>query len=93
LLPPDPDDMNRKRAEAAYDALLSFARSFGETDDRGMLAEFDGQNLSDFLADLAHYCDREGLQFMKFLSNARSNYLEETDSEGRQFAGLKLPQQ
>jgi hypothetical protein len=85
LLPPDPDDMNQKRALAAKRALLYFARDFGETDDHGELAEFGEQNLSDLLVDLAHYCDREHLSFLKCFLRASGSYADETESLGTQF--------
>jgi len=90
LIPPDPEEMNDKRALAAGKALLYFARDFGETDDRGNLAEFAEQNFSDLLADFGHYCDREGLAFLDCLSRAARCYAEETDDVGPQFEGLPV---
>jgi len=84
-LPPDPDEMNDKRALAAKRALLYFACDFGETDDCGELGEFGEQNLSDLLVDFAHYCDREDLSFFECLMRARRSYAEETEDFGTQF--------
>lgn len=84
-LPRDPDEMNDKRASAARRALLFFARDFGETDDEGEISTFAQQNISDLIADLAHLCDRQGIEILRCFSNARSNYSEETENSGGQF--------
>ena len=89
-IPPDPEEMNDKRALAAGRALRYFARDFGETDDRGDLAEFAEQNLSDLLADIAHFCDREGLDFLNCLTRAALCYVEETENVGPQFGSLPI---
>jgi hypothetical protein len=89
-VPPDPEDMNNKRAAAAGQALLDFAVDFGETDDRRELGSFAQQNLADLLTNFAHYCDRQGISLLACLSKARSNYAEETDSFGRQFSALEV---
>jgi hypothetical protein len=52
-------------------------------DERRMLAK---QNLSDFLANLAHYCDRSDMDLQEVLHNAALQYEEETDGEGAQLA-------
>ena len=91
VLPLDPEEMNDKRASAAGRALLYFARDFGETDDRGDLAEFGEQNLSDLLVDLAHYCDRENLSLLECFRRAGRCYAEETEYSGRQFKSAKIP--
>lgn len=88
-IPPDPDKMNDKRAQAAERALLAFAEDIGEIHQRGKLGELAAQNLSDLLADMAHFCDREGISLSKCWSNARSNYGEESDGRGKQFHRLK----
>jgi hypothetical protein len=86
---PDPDEMNDKRASAAERALLRFARDFGEVDETGELCTFEEQNLSDLMADFAHYCDHHGLSLERCVFNGYSNYLEETDGKGRQYVFLK----
>jgi len=86
-LPPDPEEMNDKRALAARRALLYFARDFGETDDRGELAELAEQNITDLLVDLAHYCDRENLLLRECILRAGRGYAEETKRQGMQFSG------
>lgn len=84
-LPPDPDEMNEKRAAAAERALLSFAADFGEV---GEGEDFTSQNLCDLLANFGHLCDRAGLDIGELLQKARGHYNEETDNEGMQFLGL-----
>lgn len=84
-IPPDPEDMNNKRSNAAERALISFAEDFGEMDKPGELGVLVEQNLCDLLADLAHYCDRHGLEMKRCLFTARGCYLEETNGEGSQF--------
>ncbi len=84
-VPPDPDDMNNKRAAAAERALLSFSMDAGEWHCDLDLTE---QNLMDLLGDLAHFCDRRGLDMAHLLEMVRNRYAEETDDEGQQFAAL-----
>ena len=84
-LPPDPDGLNSRRAQAAEVGLLAFARDFGETDDRDELGALNEQAISDLLANLAHYCDRKGLSFQSCLEVARENYAAETDFFGTQY--------
>lgn len=88
-LPPDPDGMNHERARWVAETLEVFERH-GERpsvdateDERRMLAT---QNLSDFLADLGHYCDRAGMDLQYLLHNAALQYEEETEGEGAQLA-------
>jgi hypothetical protein len=82
-LPPDPEGMNEQRASAAGETLAFFAMKAGELgDDNGL----DEQNLTDLLADLAHYCDREeGLNLTAIWERARTHYEEETGNQGKQF--------
>ena len=89
-MPPDPDEMNAARAHAAERALSTFAMDFGERDENGTLGALAEQNLSDLLADIAHYCDFVDLSLEKCLANAASNYAEETSDLGRQFSGVRL---
>lgn len=84
---PDPDEMNEKRAMWAQE-VMTFFEQFGETRHQDSTAAklrvTAGQNLSDLLADLAHYCDRAGLSFKDAFLAASSNYEEETEGEGGQ---------
>lgn len=84
-IPPDPEEMNERRSGAAEQALLSFAEDIGETEESGGLGALAEQNISDLLADLAHYCDRRGLKLKKCLAQARLHYVEETGGQGAQF--------
>lgn len=84
-LPPDPEEMNDERAEAAQRAIEAFALDFGEAiADKGILE----QNISDLVADLGHLADRFGIDFTTILSRAALHYNEETDNQGRQFLGI-----
>jgi len=44
--------------------------------------------VQDFLNDLAHWCDRHGLQLEELRDNAAEHYHEETDGKGTQFHAL-----
>jgi hypothetical protein len=37
--------------------------------------------LTDLLADLRHFCDREGLDFEEYMLRALKNYLQEIDGK------------
>lgn len=78
-MPPDPEDMNEERADAARGAVVEFTRTFGEK--AGGLP----QNLTDLVCDMAHLCDREGLQFSAIIEGAKRGYAAETDGKGKQF--------
>ncbi len=88
-LPPDPEQMNTKRAQWAGE-VLEFFEVYGErshhestADEQRALME---QNLSDLIADFAHFCDRAGLEMRTVLRTAMGHYLEETDGAGDQFS-------
>ena len=68
-LPPDPERMNDQRAERAAAALQIFQTVTG-TDPEDALC--------DLLADLMHWCDRNGCAFSNELRRARFHYEEET---------------
>ena len=72
-LPPDPEGMNDDRAEWAAAALRHF-RCITSTD--------DGDVIGDLLADLMHWCDRNGVEFDTALSRARRHYEAETGEGG-----------
>lgn len=63
--PQDPDKMNDTRAIWALD-VLGFFEQFGESPAPGSTREenrsISKQNLGDLIADLAHFCDRAGIQ-------------------------------
>jgi len=68
-LPPDPEDMNGKRARWAEIALIAFQRETG-TDDEDATA--------DLLCDLMHLADRRGWNFDIELERAQAHYEAET---------------
>lgn len=81
-LPADPEDQNDDRSGWAEVAIKAFMKETGT----------DAEDaVSDLLADLAHYCDRHGLELGHELCRAMSHYGEETlneeagESEGKQF--------
>ena len=68
-LPPDPDGMNIARIEWAGMALAAF-QDVCRTDDEDAL--------TDLLADLMHWADRNGGKFGRAMRLARQHYIEET---------------
>jgi len=75
-LPPDPDKLNRARADWAVAALHSFMHETGSDADTAV---------GDLLGDLMHACDRWPKKFGSFeeaLHNARCHYLAETGQPG-----------
>ena len=70
-LPPDPENMNDKRAQWAAAALREFGRITG-TDDEDALG--------DLLCDLMHWCDRNDMDFEAALWRARCHYEAESMS-------------
>lgn len=71
-LPPDPDGQNDDRAEWADTALNAFMR----------VTRTDHEDaVSDLLADLMHYCDRQGWNFEDELRRGSEHYHEETTDE------------
>ena len=71
-LPPDPDGMNDKRAGWAGAALATFMKVTG-TDEEDAV--------SDLLADLIHWCDRNNYDFAAALDRGRGHYQAETLGE------------
>lgn len=72
-LPADPEGMNDQRATWAEAALVTFATQTNQrmpVDNREIVAVM--------LADLMHWCDRNGMSFDDRLENARMHYAEET---------------
>ena len=74
-LPPDPEGRNDERAEWAALALGTFMDRTGADPEDA---------ITDLLCDLAHYCDRNDLDFEAELHRAAMHYTEETDGEGTQ---------
>jgi hypothetical protein len=69
VLPPDPDNMNGKRAQWAEAALSIFQSPTGTDDDTALM---------DLLCDLMHHADRHALTFNDELDRARCHYEAET---------------
>ena len=72
----DPDDpdapTNGERAHHAAKALDAFLRSTGES------RTVDEDAVRDLIADLGHYCDREGIKFFrKITTRAKRDWLVE----------------
>jgi hypothetical protein len=62
--------INTERADAAATALATYG---GTTKDKAL------DDLTDFLSDLMHLCDREGIDLDKSLRTARNHYYCESD--------------
>jgi hypothetical protein len=77
-IPPDPDDLNEWRAELVRGALATFK---GEIRPCGLETL-----ISDFLCDLAHLCDYEGISLPERLCAAADFYLEATNFRGKQLS-------
>jgi hypothetical protein len=71
-LPPDPENMNNRRAQLAGAALSTFMKETG-TDREDALG--------DLLADLMHWADRNGYDFDAALERGRYHYEAETAGE------------
>jgi hypothetical protein len=69
-LPPDPEGMNEDRSRWAEAAIHEFQRQTG--------ADLE-DSVSDLLADLMHWCDRNGIDFDTETDRARRHYDEETE--------------
>lgn len=95
ILPPDPEEQNEQRANAAEKALATFTKNYGEKGWHNITEqkqrELNEQNLSDLLADFGHYCDRAGISMQSRLRVAGYHYAEETDRKGTQFAPASNP--
>lgn len=91
-LPPDPtaDEgiSNDDRAAWAEVALLAFARRTGMLKEQDEMGNIEGEDpflvLADLLADLGHWCDRNGVDFPSALTHAAGHYAAESDGQGPQ---------
>jgi hypothetical protein len=72
-IPPDPDGKNDDRASWAGKAIKAFQAETG-TDDEDAL--------SDLLADLMHWADRNNYDFEAAVERARGHYEAETGEAG-----------
>jgi hypothetical protein len=75
-LPPDPDGMNANRAEWAAEALSRFQEVVNTDEDMA---------LPDLLADLRHWCDRQGIEFDGANEHGRQHYLAEIGDPSSEF--------
>jgi hypothetical protein len=80
----DDGPTNEDRAQWAEVALLAFGRRTGTVKDHVGDNEDPFLILSDLLADLAHWCDRHGVDLPAALVHATRHYHTETGGEGRQ---------
>jgi len=91
-VPPDPEFMNNKRADWARDTLEYFEQ-YGESPHPDLTTteqrDVAKQNLSDLIADMGHFCDRNGLEMHDVIRVASGHYAEETSFEGLQFNSAK----
>lgn len=74
-LPPDPDGLNRHRAAWATDAIHTF---------RSVTGADHEDALTDLIADLAHWADRNHMCMRRALAMAQMHYSAETNGQGRQ---------
>jgi hypothetical protein len=65
----DPDGMNHERSEWAHAAIAAFIKKTGVGPEDA---------LCDLLADLGHWCDRDGFNFARELRRAKDHYEAET---------------
>jgi len=93
-VPPDPELMNNKRADWARD-VLEYFEQYGERPHPDLTTEEERevakQNLSDLVADMGHYCDRNGLRMHEVIRIASDHYTDETRHEGLQFSSIQQP--
>ncbi len=91
LIPPDAtaDDSptNAERASWAEVALRAFGRRTGTVGKKVGDDEAPYLIITDLLADLAHWCDRNDVDLPSALASAARYYQEETAGEGKQLGG------
>jgi hypothetical protein len=84
----DPARMKALRAKWADATLKHYTQTAGEKPRPGMTKaqrlDLKRQNLSDLLCQLAHLCDRDGIDFMSRLHVAAYHYREEAGRKGKQ---------
>lgn len=79
---------NDQRASWAYSALLTFAQTTGSGSDLMGTAEERALVVTDLLADLAHWCDRNDVDLQLVIQRATDHYQTETASEGKQLVRM-----
>ena len=88
LIPPDAANegtTNDDRALWAEAALLAFAQRTGQAKEIVGNKEDRFFIISDLLADLAHWCDRNEVDLPSALIHAAEHYRAETNGTGKQF--------
>ena len=89
ILPPDPEHTNSLSAKQAAETIDFFTKHHGEKPYSGITKhqrlDLKAQNLTDLLANIGHYCDREGINLQDRLRIAANHYTAETDCKGIQF--------
>ena len=81
VIPPDPDGFNNERADFAAKAVEAFRRAT-RTD--------EPEVIRDLLVNLAHLCDRKGIDLANELRIAGDDYGSETRGEGLQFDHIEI---
>ena len=88
LLPPDAtaDEgiSNGERAAWAETALMAFGRQIGAVSSSIGDKEEPFLIVADLLADLAHWCDLNGVELRSAIQYAARHYRTETGSQGKQ---------
>jgi hypothetical protein len=79
-LPPDPDGGNAERAQRASVAVDAFVGVTYLGNPNKISREDLQSTVGDLLANIKHYCDRQGFDFDHLLRRAESHYAEETAS-------------
>lgn len=86
-LPPDPYSMNESRATWAG-RVVGFCDRYGETTEYPATKKEAQDNLegklADIVADLAHFCDKEGLSMKRVVRGAIRRYSVTTNDQGTQ---------
>jgi hypothetical protein len=83
--PADDGPSNDDRALWAEAALLAFAQRTGLAKETVGDKEDSFFIISDLLADLAHWCDRNEVDLPSALIHAAEHYRAETNGRGKQF--------
>lgn len=78
-LPPDPENQNDQRSAQAQAAIDAYAQASGSEPEHV---------LSDLLASLAHWADRNSYDMNVALDAAAFHYREETGNKGQQLSTI-----
>lgn len=88
-LPPDPEHLNKMRAEQAEAAIKFFHQLAGESGKWTRSSNTQEVAMGDLLCNMAHLCDRRGVAMADVLRRAVDCYTGETAGQGMQFGGSK----